>query len=133
MGPCQDSPQFPEVVIPASEQVLIGELLGDKGYDAEHNHRLCREELGIERTFIPTRRRSRLSRQQRKWPDTPYRREMRSSFDREAYGQRWQAESAFSQHKRRFGPALRARSWPMQQNEIRLRVLTHNLTLLAAE
>lgn len=132
MGPCQDSPQFPEVVVPASRAVPIDVLLGDKGYDAEHNHRMCREELGIRRTWIPCRRRQRRSKHRLKWPTTQYRREMRAAFDYAAYGQRWQAESAFSQHKRRFGPALRARTWGMQQGEIYLRVLTHNVALLAA-
>ena len=48
------------------------------------------------------------------------------------YGQRWQAESGFSRNKRLLGSALRARRWPDQKREILLRVLTHNLMLLAA-
>ena len=43
-----------------------------------------------------------------------------------------QVESSFSRHKRIFGPALRARTWPMQQWECLLGVLTHNLLLVAA-
>ena len=104
------------------------QVLADKGYDAEHNHRLCREELGIPSTIIAVRRNSNGTRQ---WPKTPYRREMKRKVNRVGYGQRWQAESAFSMHKRRFGPSLRARGWTAQQAEIRLRVLAHNLLLLA--
>jgi transposase len=109
----------------------IHEVLGDKGYDAEHNHRLCREEFGIASTLIPVRKKSKLSKN-RKWPQTPYRREMKRVLRHSDYGQHWQVESAFSRHKRRLGAALRARSWRMQQWECTLRVLTHNIMLLAA-
>jgi hypothetical protein len=128
MGPCQDSPQLPPAVRQAVANQPIDELLGDKGYDAEHNHRLCREELGMRATIIPSRRRH----SSRVWPTTPYRREMKRQATRRGYGQRWQAESAFSRHKRRLGATLRARTWIMQQWECLLRVLTHNLMLLAA-
>jgi len=130
MGPSQDSPQFRPAVEQAASVYTITELLGDKGYDAEHNHRLCREELGIPSTLIPVRKRSKLS-ANRKWPETPYRREMKRRLRHSDFGQRWQIESSFSRNKRRFGPALRARTWLMQQWECLLRVLTHNLLLVA--
>jgi len=128
MGPCQDSPQFPPTIRQAAARQQISEVLGDKGYDAEHNHVLCREELGIPSTLIPPRRKSR----HRTWPTQRYRREMRRRLPKSDYGQRWQAESAFSRDKRLLGVALRARSWLMQQWEILLRVLTHNILLVAA-
>jgi transposase len=131
VGPSQDSPQFRPVVTQAFALHDIHEVLGDKGYDAEHNHRLCREEFGIASTLIPVRKKSKLSKN-RKWPQTPYRREMKRVLRHSDYGQRWQVESAFSRHKRRLGAALRARSWRMQQWECTLRVLTHNIMLLAA-
>jgi hypothetical protein len=59
-------------------------------------------------------------------------RQMKRRFHRRKYGQRWQAESAFSRHKRLLGPALRGRSESSRADECRLRVLTHNLMLLAA-
>jgi transposase len=40
-------------------------------------------------------------------------------------------ESGFSQHKRRLGSALTARGDASQGRELVLRVLTHNLMLLA--
>jgi hypothetical protein len=40
-------------------------------------------------------------------------------------------ESAFSRHKRLLGSALRGRSQPARERESRLRVLTHNIMLLA--
>jgi hypothetical protein len=131
MGPCQDSPQLPPTVKQAVGNHQIDELLGDKGYDAEHNHRLCREEHGIRSTLIPVRRKSRLSRD-RSWPTSPYRREMKRRIRHDDYGQRWQIESSFSRHKRLLGSALRARTWLMQQWECQLRILTHNIMLVAA-
>lgn len=128
MGPCQDSPQFPPTITQAASRQSIAEVLGDKGYDAEHNHRLCREELGIPSTLIPTRRKSK----HRTWPTTPYRREMKRRLHSSDFGQRWQVESSFSRNKRLLGSALRARTWPMQQWECLLRVLTHNILLVAA-
>jgi transposase len=53
-------------------------------------------------------------------------------FPRALYHQRWHTESGFSQHKCRLGSALPARSHQSQRRELILRVLTHNLMLLAA-
>jgi Transposase DDE domain len=131
MGPCQDSPQFPPTIRQASTRQSIDEVLGDKGYDAEHNHRLCREDLAIPSTLIPVRRKSKLA-TDRTWPTTPYRREMKRRLRHSDFGQRWQVESSFSRNKRLLGSALRARTWPMQQWECLLRVLTHNLLLVGA-
>jgi hypothetical protein len=131
MGPCHDSSQLPPAVLQAVQNHPIDELLGDKGYDAEHNHRLCREQAGIRSTLFPVRRKSPLS-ADRSWPTTPYRREMKRRIRHSDFGQRWQVESAFSRHKRRLGSELRARLWPMQQWETFLRVLTHDAMLLAA-
>jgi transposase len=131
MGPSQDSPQFAPAIRQAAAQHRITEVLGDKGYDAEHNHQLCRDELAIPSTLIAVKRRGGVN-PTRQWPSTPYRREMKRRLPRSDYGQRWQVESAFSRHKRRLGTALRARTWFMQQWECFMRVLVHNLLLLAA-
>jgi hypothetical protein len=66
----------------------------------------------------------------RRWPLTPYRREMRRRFPRALYRRRWHAESVFSRLKRRLGSALTARSGRSQRREILLRVLTYNLMIL---
>lgn len=129
MGPCVDSPQFRPAVTQAAANHPIRRLLGDKGYDAEHNHVLCREELGISSTVIPARKNPKRT---RKWPLTKYRRQMRRKHNRRGYGQRWQAESAFSRFKRVLGASLRARHWHSQQWEVLVRVLTYNIMLLAA-
>ncbi|WP_390890123.1 transposase [Roseomonas mucosa] len=56
---------------------------------------------------------------------------MRHRFPKSLYHQRWHVESGFSQHKRRLGSALTARTPASQNRELVLRVLTHNLMLLA--
>ena len=128
LGPCQDSPQFAPPIREAAARQQVVQVLADKGYDAEHNHALCRDELGIESTIIAVRRNTNGT---RKWPSTPYRREMKRRNNREGYGQRWQAESAFSAQKRLLGSALRARTWIKQLAEMAVRLLTHNCMLMA--
>jgi transposase len=111
-------------------------LLGDSGYDAEHNHVYGRQRLKIRSTVFALNRRN----SGRRWPKSRYRRQMQKRFRRRprrsryrrVYGQRWQIESGWSRTKRRLGSALRARTWANQKKEILLRVLTHNLMLLAA-
>jgi hypothetical protein len=56
---------------------------------------------------------------------------MQTHWDQATYGQRWQGETVHSLLKRRLGSALRARSYPSQNREILLRVITLNLMLLA--
>lgn len=135
-GPSQDSPQFRPAAKAAAGHGPIDTLLADGAFDAEHNHAYAREHLGIRATVIPLNRRN----SGRKWPKTRYRRQMvrrfrkkpRGSRHRRVFGQRWQIESVFSRNKRLMGVALRARRWPNQKREVLMRVLTHNLMLLAA-
>ena len=127
LGPSQDSPDFTPALRQAAKLLAIDTVLGDAGYDAEHNHRLCREDLDVRQTVIRLNRRN----MGRRWPKTPYRRAMRHRFPKPLYHQRWHVESGFSQHKRRLGSALTARNTASQNRELVLRVLTHNLTLIA--
>lgn len=127
VGPSQDSPDFTPVMRQAASILSFSTVLADAGFDAEHNHRLCREELGVTRSVIALNRRN----TGRRWPKTSYRRALRRRFPRTLYHQRWHIESGFSQHKRRLGSALTARGHQAQRRELILRVLTHNLMLLA--
>jgi len=124
-GPSNDSPQFPAAVRGAAQNVHFDRLLADAAYDAEHNHRLCREELGIRSTVIPLN-----PRRGQKAPSTKYRAQMKRRFHNRIYGNRWQVESAISRNKRLLGSALRARIGETQDDESLLRVLTHNLMIL---
>jgi hypothetical protein len=136
LGPANDAPQLRPVMTQASLAVVHDRVLGDAAFDSEESHRYCREELGVRSTVIPLNRRS----GGRKWPKTRYRRQMvkrfrkkpKGSRHRRVYGQRWQAESAFSRHKRLLGSALRGKSDESRERECYLRILTHNLMLLAA-
>jgi hypothetical protein len=135
-GPSNDSPQLRRVMAQASLVVTWDRVLADAAFDSEEHHRYCREDLGVRSTVIPLNRRG----QGRKWPKTAYRRQMvrrfrrkpRGSTHRRVSGQRRQAESAFSRHKRRLGSSLGGRSDESRGRECYLRVLTHNLMLLAA-
>jgi hypothetical protein len=134
-GPSNDSPQFTPVMTQAALAVAWDRVLADAAFDAEEHHRYAREALGVRSTVIPLNRRNR----GRKGPKAAYRRQMvkrfrkkpKGSRHRRVYGQRWQAESAFSRHKRRLGSALGGRSDGSRKRECYLRVLTHNLMLLA--
>ena len=135
-GPSQDSPQFKPTTRAATARCPLDALFGDTAYDAEHNHAYGRRTLGIRSTVFPLNRRN----SGRRWPQTRYRRQMKKRFRRRrgrrrhqrVYGRRWQIARGFSRQKRLLGSALRARKWPSQKKEILLRVLTHNLMLLAA-
>src|SRR5262245_56588067 len=135
-GPSNDSPQFTPILNQASLAVTWDRVLADAAFDSEEHHRHPREDLRVRSTVIPLNRRNR----GRKWPKTRYRRQMVRRFRKKpkgsrhtrVYGQRWQAESAFSRHKRRLGSALGGRSDAARERECRLRVLTHNIMLLAA-
>jgi Transposase DDE domain len=134
-GPSNDSPQLPRVMAQASLVVDWDRVLADAAFDGEENHRFCREDLRVRATVIPLNHRGR----GRKWPKTRYRRQMvrrfrkkpKGSRHKRVYGQRWQAESAYSRHKRRLGSALGGRSDASRERECYLRVLTHDLMLLA--
>lgn len=135
-GPSNDAPQLRPAMSQASLVVTWDRLLADAAFDSEESHRLCREELDVRSTVIPLNRRN----GGRKWPRTRYRRQMKKRFRKRpkgsrykrAYGQRWQVESAFSRHKRLLGAALRGKSDESRARECYLRVLTHNIMLLAA-
>jgi hypothetical protein len=127
LGPAHDTPDFAPAMRQAARLVAFAAVVADSGYDAEHCHVLCRDVLGIPTTAIALNWRMH---SRRRWPKTRYRREMRRAFPHDVYAQRTQAESTFSQLKRRLGDALTARSNPAQHREQILRVLTHNLALL---
>jgi hypothetical protein len=127
-GPTNESPLFADLLDQSYGLAPWDRVLADKAYDAEHNHAVGREQSGIRSTVIPLNRR----RGGRRWPRTKYRRQMRRRFHRLKYRQRWQVESVFSRHKRRLDDALRSRSPAAWERECRLRVLTHNVMILAA-
>jgi transposase len=127
-GPMPDQVEFKEALLMACGNASIRRLLADAAYDAESNHVLCRETLGIE-SIIPTNK-GRKPRDPEHKPPTKYRRQMKERFPKKKYGQRWQIESAFSQDKRRFGSAVEGRSREALHQALLMRVLVHNIALL---
>jgi len=105
-------------------------VVADAGYDSEDNHRIARLDAGV-RSNIPPRS----GRPKQKPPTDPMRRNMHHRFargaDKKLYGQRWQSETVNSMIKRNLGSALRARTAIRRKHEMLLRVLTHNIMVLA--
>ena len=128
-GPCQDSPDFLPVVTDAVKVLPIDRLYGDGAYDVEAHHRVSQQTLGIRSTIIPINPR----RSHQYEPKGPYRRRLYKRFPKRLYRRRWHAESTFSQHKRRLGQALTARTDHTRLAECLMRVLVHNLMILYAQ
>jgi transposase len=134
VGPTNDSPQFPPAMTSAALTVPWDRVSADAAFDSEAHHRFAREELGIRSSVIPVDARGHAGP-----PVGRYRRQMARRFrpkpegsrSERVYGQRWQVESAFSRHERRLGSALGGKSDASREREGFLRVLTHNLMLLA--
>lgn len=134
IGPSYDCKLLEPALLKASWNLAIDRLLADSGYDSETNHRLARQDLGIRSTVIKLNRRGRFrvaSHGRRRVPAGTYRRQMAKRFHHRKYRQRAQAESVISRVKRRLGSALRGRSDESREREIHLKVLTHNLMILA--
>jgi len=122
-------------VLLAALGITWDRVLADAAFDSEEHHRLAREDLGIRSSVIPINPRGHEGE-----PGGTYRRQMPRHFrerqegnrHKRVFGQRWQAESAFSRHKRRLGSTVAGRSDESRKRECLLRVLTHNIMLLAA-
>ena len=127
-GPGNDAPDFAPALIEAACRVDLASVLADAAYDSEDHHEFCRRFLGIRSCVIRIN-----SRGKRTWPKSRYRRSLRRHFPWRVYAQRSHVESAFSQHKRVLGSALRARSENARHEEILLRVIVHNLMILRRE
>jgi len=125
-GPSTDCHNLAAAVKQALDNMPIDTLVADCGYDSELNHRLCRDQFGINSPVIAVNLRN------LKYGSMTghFRRLMKSRFPKKKYRQRWQVESIFSRFKRRLGYAVRARSDESRQTECFLRVLTYNLMIL---
>ena len=125
-GPSTDCHYLKPAVDQAVKYLCIGTLLADSGYDAEYNHRFCREQFGIRSTVIQVNDRN------LKYGCTGgrHRRRMKQRFPSASYRKRWHIESVFSRFKRRLGNALTARKGESRTSECLLRVLTYNLMVV---
>src|SRR5215212_11971156 len=116
----------------ADSPTWLADIALKKAPDHNKNLTLAKRDMNV-RAIIPPRS----GRPTTKPPPTeqPLRRKMYRRFagqlDREAYGQRWQIETVNSMIKRNLGSALRARTAVRRRHELLLRVLTHNVMLMA--
>ncbi len=129
-GNGSDAPDFAPLLRAARRRAEVAVAVADAGYDSEANHRVARQELGV-RSIIPPG----IGRPTTKPPTGRWRRHMAKRFARKAddkhYAQRSQSETAHSMIKRNQSAALRSRTPARQRKEMMLRVLVHNITLLA--
>lgn len=128
-GYCGDSPYFRELVIEANKVYNIDVVTADKAYLSRENMAIA-DELGI-LPFIPFKENSKKnSKGVRIW------RKMFDSFklDNEnymnIYHHRSNVESCFHSIKRKFGFSIRAKDPVGQENEILMKCLCHNLSVL---
>ena len=126
LGPMVDVHSFRRLLFAALTRVSVNTILADAGYDSESNHRFARDGCGV-RSVIPPLH----GRPTDKLPSTPHRRRMKLYRDYR-YGQRWQVETVVSMIKRNLGSFVAARSDRARSAEVMLKVLTHNIMLIAA-
>lgn len=126
-GPANDNRDFEPVVrrAHAIRPIKIG--IGDKGYDAEKNHELLRDELHA-MSIIPARQ-----------EDVPvwrtrgrYRKEMKRGYSKKKYHQRSKDETIFSVVKRTMGDEVRSVRAKAQNNEMRFKIISYNASRIAS-
>jgi Transposase DDE domain/Transposase domain (DUF772) len=129
-GMGSDAPDFDDLLFDGWRRGNVKVVLADAGYDSEANHLIARRDMNV-RSIIPAR----VGRPTNKQPSGYWRRQMKQRMKRKdvkkEYGQRWQSETVNSMVKRNMGSSLRARTPERREMEMKLRVLTHNIMLLA--
>jgi hypothetical protein len=130
-GNGSDAPDFDPLLYQAWKRAPgVKVVVADAGYDSEANHRIARMDMGV-RSIIPPG----IGRPTSKPPTGRWRRHMAKRFSRKAdkkkYAERSQSETVHSMLKRNMGSALRSRTPARQKKEMMMRVLTHNIMLLA--
>ena len=126
LGPMVDLNTFRRLLFCTLRRVSVSIILADAGYDTEANHRFARDGCHV-RSVIPALH----GRPTEKLPSTEHRRRMKRYRDYR-YGQRWQIETVVSMIKRNLGSVVAARSDRTRAAEAMLKVLTHNIMILAA-
>jgi len=133
IGNGSDAPDFDGLLYHAWRRAArVAVVVADAGYDAEGNHRIARQDMGV-RSIIALG----IGRPTSKPPTGRWRRHMAKRFkrkaDRKHYGQRAQSETVHSMMKRNMSSSLRSRTPERRKKEMMLRVLVHNITLLCDE
>jgi len=126
-GPANDNCDFTPVVRKAHSIKPIRIAIGDKGYDAEKNHELLRDELHAQ-SIIPAR--------QQHVPvwrtHGRYRKQMKKGYSKKTYHQRSKDETIFSVVKRTMGDEVGSIGPKAQNNEMRLKIISYNAARIAS-
>ncbi len=121
-GPASDQKDFAFVARKTHTIARPNIYLADKGYDAEKNHRLIREELAAFSIIPPRNEHVSIHRTKGK-----YRKEMKRGYNQEFYNRRVLVETVNSVVKRRFGECIYSRKIRTQNRELELRLLAYNV------
>jgi transposase len=122
-----DCPQLPELVASTKERFEMAQVSADRAYLSHEN--LAAIEAAGASPFVPFKVNSQED-------GSPAWRKMRAVFMFKqdeflaAYAKRSRVESTFSSMKRKFGQAVRSKTFTAQVNEILCKVLCHNLSCL---
>lgn len=135
-GVGSDCPDFAPVLYDAWRRVPNRrfKVAGDSGFDSEANHRLARLDLNLLSLIPPDSGRPPKDGGP---PGSRWRRHMKKllasseSRRRCGYTQRWQCETVHSMIKRNLGSALRGRTAWSRRRDMALKVLTHDVMILA--
>jgi hypothetical protein len=124
-GPRPDFGDFRPLLIEAQVRAGVKALAADAGFDSEANHKLARDELGIQ-SLIPAEH----GRPPAGEPVGRYRKQMKRHLHESRYGQRWQVETVYSMIKRLSGEVVNARTYWRRCRLLVLKTLTHNISIL---
>jgi hypothetical protein len=124
-GPSPDFGHLDPALTKAAGRARIGTLLADAGYDAEWIHHFCRLIFGT-RTVIPAGHGRPTTKRLRGY----WRQRMRTRFNHEKYGQRWQVETVFSMIKRHLDENVSAKTYHRQCRVLLLKAITHNAMII---
>ncbi len=129
-GNMADSPEFPGLVERTAERFPVSEVSADKAYISHRNLDAVAKVGGV--PYIPFKSNNKAEgpEEWRKlWHLFNYR---RGEFDKR-YHLRSRSESTFSAQKRLLGGAVRSKKFEAQVNEVLVKVLCYNLTVLVHE
>ena len=127
VGTANDSPEFPALVARTAANFKVEEVSADKAYLSHANLAAVEKVGGI--PFVPFKSNSGKSGSEA-WERMYH----YFSLNRDAflahYHSRSNVEATFSAMKRKFGSGVRSKSQPAQFNEVMLKCLCHNLSML---
>ena len=131
LGTVHDCPIFEEIVSTVcSNGFLIDKCLADAGYLSKDNYALC-QSLGIKNIFINFKKNVTGKRaKSQAWLDAFHMYKNEQEIWHEDYRYRVLVESVFSVIKKKFLNWLRTKTDTARDNEILLKVLCYNLTVL---